>query len=83
MADQHDPRYAERIFPAPAGPGIALPDRADPLRRRVLLHRRQRRHPHLRAEVSGHDVSIQSRDKGRFVRSVGVEIGKLAGSATA
>ena len=28
MADQHDPRYAERLFPAPTDPGIALPDRA-------------------------------------------------------
>jgi len=28
MADQHDPRYAERMFPAPADHGIALPDRA-------------------------------------------------------
>ena len=37
----------------------------------------------LRAEVSGHDVSIQSRDKGRSTKSVGIEIGKLAGSATA
>jgi predicted TIM-barrel fold metal-dependent hydrolase len=37
----------------------------------------------LRAEVSGHDVSIQSRDKGRFTKSVGIEMGKLAGSATA
>jgi predicted TIM-barrel fold metal-dependent hydrolase len=37
----------------------------------------------LRAEVSGHDVSIQSRDKGRFTKSVGVEIGKLASQATA
>ena len=37
----------------------------------------------LRAEVSGHDVSIRSRDKGRFTRSVGVDLGKLAGSATA
>ena len=37
----------------------------------------------LRAEVSGHDVSIQSRDKGRFARSAGVEIGKLAESVTA
>jgi predicted TIM-barrel fold metal-dependent hydrolase len=37
----------------------------------------------LRAEVSGHDVSIQSRDKGRFTKSVGVEIGKLASAATA
>ena len=37
----------------------------------------------LRAEVAGHDVSIQSRDKGRFTKSVGVDIGKLTGSATA
>jgi predicted TIM-barrel fold metal-dependent hydrolase len=37
----------------------------------------------LRAEVAGHDVSVQSRDKGRFTRSVGVEMGKLAGHATA
>jgi predicted TIM-barrel fold metal-dependent hydrolase len=37
----------------------------------------------LRAEVSGHDVSVQSRDKGRFTKSVGVEIGKLASAANA
>jgi predicted TIM-barrel fold metal-dependent hydrolase len=37
----------------------------------------------LRAEVSGHDVSIQSRDKGRFTRSIGADLGKLASSATA
>jgi len=28
MAEQRDPRYAERMFPAPADPGIARPDRA-------------------------------------------------------
>jgi predicted TIM-barrel fold metal-dependent hydrolase len=37
----------------------------------------------LRAEVSGHDVSIQSRDKGRFTKTVGVDIGTLASKATA
>jgi len=37
----------------------------------------------LRAEAGDHDVSIRSRDKGRFVRPASVEIGKLAGSATA
>jgi predicted TIM-barrel fold metal-dependent hydrolase len=37
----------------------------------------------LRAEVSGHDVSIQNRDKGRFTKRVGVNIGTLASSATA
>jgi len=37
----------------------------------------------LRAEVSGHDVSIQSRDKGRFTKTVGVDIGTLAAQATA
>jgi hypothetical protein len=33
--------------------------------------------------VSGHDVSIQSRDKGRFTKTVGVDIGTLAAQATA
>jgi branched-chain amino acid transport system substrate-binding protein len=28
MAEPHDPRYAERMFPAPADPGIARPNRA-------------------------------------------------------
>jgi predicted TIM-barrel fold metal-dependent hydrolase len=37
----------------------------------------------LRAEVAGHDVSIQRLDKGRFEKSVGIEMGKLAGSVTA
>jgi predicted TIM-barrel fold metal-dependent hydrolase len=37
----------------------------------------------LRAEVNGHDVSVQSRDKGRFTKSVGVDLGTLAGNATA
>jgi predicted TIM-barrel fold metal-dependent hydrolase len=37
----------------------------------------------LRAEVGDHDVSIQSRDTGRFKRSVGLEIGKLAQASTA
>jgi predicted TIM-barrel fold metal-dependent hydrolase len=37
----------------------------------------------LRAEVSGHDVSIRSRDKGRFTKTVGVDMGTLAKSATA
>jgi predicted TIM-barrel fold metal-dependent hydrolase len=37
----------------------------------------------LREEAGDHDVSIKSSDKGRFEKSVGVEIGKLAGQATA
>jgi predicted TIM-barrel fold metal-dependent hydrolase len=37
----------------------------------------------LRAEAAGHDVSIRSYDKGRFEKSVGTEIGKLAKMATA
>jgi predicted TIM-barrel fold metal-dependent hydrolase len=37
----------------------------------------------LRAEAGDHDVSIQSRDTGRFERSVGINIGELAKSATA
>ncbi|MDN3357601.1 amidohydrolase family protein [Actinomadura sp. DC4] len=37
----------------------------------------------LRAEAAGHDVSIRASDKGRFEKSVGVEIGKLAKAATA
>jgi predicted TIM-barrel fold metal-dependent hydrolase len=37
----------------------------------------------LRAEAAGHDVSTRSYDKGRFDRSVGTEIGKLAKMATA
>ncbi len=37
----------------------------------------------LRAEAVGHDVSIQARDKGRFERQKGVDIGELAGKATA
>ena len=37
----------------------------------------------LRAEVSGHDVSVKSRDKGRFTKSVGIDIGALASKATA
>ena len=37
----------------------------------------------LRAEVSGHDVSVKSRDKGRFTKSVGVDIGAPASKATA
>ncbi len=37
----------------------------------------------LRAEAVGHDVSIRSYDKGRFDKSVGLELGELAGKATA
>ena len=37
----------------------------------------------LRAEVAGHDVSVQSRDKGRFTKAIGADLGKLASSATA
>jgi predicted TIM-barrel fold metal-dependent hydrolase len=37
----------------------------------------------LRAEAGDRDVSIKSSDKGRFQKSVGIELGKLAGSATA
>ena len=37
----------------------------------------------LRAEAAGHDVSIRSRDKGRFQKSVGIEMGRLAEQATA
>ena len=37
----------------------------------------------LRAGVSGHDVSIQSRDTGRFERSVGIQVGRLAQVSTA
>jgi predicted TIM-barrel fold metal-dependent hydrolase len=37
----------------------------------------------LRAEVAGHDVSIQRLDKGRFEKSVGIEMGKLANRVTA
>jgi predicted TIM-barrel fold metal-dependent hydrolase len=37
----------------------------------------------LRAEAAGHDVSTRSYDKGRFEKSVGTEIGKLAKMATA
>ena len=36
-----------------------------------------------RAEAGDHDVSIRSRDKGRFTKSVGIEMGKLAENATA
>ena len=49
----------------------------------ALLERSCGKDGALRAEVSGHDVSVQSRDKGRFTKSVGVEIGKLASAATA
>jgi Amidohydrolase len=35
----------------------------------------------LRAEAGDHDVSIRSSDKGRFTKSVGVELGKLVGTA--
>jgi predicted TIM-barrel fold metal-dependent hydrolase len=37
----------------------------------------------LRAEAGDHDVSIQARDTGRFEKSVGIEIGKLAQASTA
>jgi predicted TIM-barrel fold metal-dependent hydrolase len=37
----------------------------------------------LRAEVAGHDVSVRSRDKGRFTKTVGADLSKLASSATA
>jgi predicted TIM-barrel fold metal-dependent hydrolase len=37
----------------------------------------------LRAEAGDHDVSIRSLDKGRFERTKGIEIGKLAKAATA
>jgi predicted TIM-barrel fold metal-dependent hydrolase len=37
----------------------------------------------LRAEVTGHDVRIQSRDKGRFTKTIGADLGKLASSAPA
>ncbi len=37
----------------------------------------------LRAEVSGHDVSIRARGTGRLQKSVGIEVGKLAQVSTA
>jgi predicted TIM-barrel fold metal-dependent hydrolase len=37
----------------------------------------------LRAEAGDHDVSIKSSDKHRFEKSVGVNVGKLAATATA
>jgi hypothetical protein len=37
----------------------------------------------LRAEAGDHDVSIRSRDTGRFERQVGADLGKLAAKATA
>jgi hypothetical protein len=38
----------------------------------------------LRAEAAGHDVSIRSYDKGRFIRSgKGADLGELAAKATA
>jgi predicted TIM-barrel fold metal-dependent hydrolase len=37
----------------------------------------------LRAEAGDHDVTIKAYDKGRFEKSVGIDMGKLAGSATA
>jgi predicted TIM-barrel fold metal-dependent hydrolase len=37
----------------------------------------------LRAEAAGHDVSIRSYDKGRFEKQVGIEMGDVAGRATA
>ena len=36
-----------------------------------------------RAEAGDHDVSIRSTDKGRFEKTVGIEMGKLAQNATA
>ena len=37
----------------------------------------------LRDEAGDHDVSIRSFDKGRFERTVGTDLGRLAGRATA
>ena len=37
----------------------------------------------LRSEVEGHDVSEHSYDQGRYRRSLGIEMGKLASRATA
>jgi hypothetical protein len=37
----------------------------------------------LRAEATGHDVSVRSYDKGRFERKTGADLGKLVGKATA
>jgi predicted TIM-barrel fold metal-dependent hydrolase len=37
----------------------------------------------LRAEVAGHDVSVHALDKGRFEKTVGIEMGKLASRVTA
>jgi predicted TIM-barrel fold metal-dependent hydrolase len=37
----------------------------------------------LRAEATGHDVSVRSLDKGRFERKKGTDLGKLAERATA
>ena len=37
----------------------------------------------LRAEAAGHDVAIRSRDKGRYERHVGADLGALAKNASA
>jgi predicted TIM-barrel fold metal-dependent hydrolase len=37
----------------------------------------------LREEAAGHDVSIRAFDKGRFEKSVGIDLGTLVGQATA
>ena len=37
----------------------------------------------LRAEAEGHDVSIRAYDKGRFEKSVGIDLGTLEKQATA
>ena len=37
----------------------------------------------LRAEAAGHDVSVRAYDQGRYERTKGIEIGKLAARATA
>jgi predicted TIM-barrel fold metal-dependent hydrolase len=37
----------------------------------------------LRAEAAGHDVAIRSRDKGRYERKLGADLGKLAKNASA
>jgi len=37
----------------------------------------------LRAEAAGHDVREHSYDRGRYQRAQGIEMGRLAGRATA
>jgi hypothetical protein len=37
----------------------------------------------LRAEAAGHDVATRSRDKGRYERKLGADLGKLAKNASA